>query len=315
MTLERLNGTVGEICFSEIAQMFRPGDLLVINDTRVIPARLSGRKETGGKIEVFLVRRLDADGEQWQAMVKASKSPLPGAVFLFAEGMKATLTGRADDECWHISFEPHECFSEWLDRHGLVPLPPYIKRQADLTDKKRYQTVFAASSGAVAAPTAGLHFTAELIDKLRDNGVEIAPLTLHVGLGTFLPVRCEELSQHRMHRERYIIPHLTAEAVNNTRQRAGRVVALGTTTARALEHAAAENRTVKAGVAEADIFITPGYSFKVVDALITNFHLPKSTLLMLVSAFAGKEKLFHAYSEAVKNRFRFFSYGDAMFIY
>jgi S-adenosylmethionine:tRNA ribosyltransferase-isomerase len=197
----------------------------------------------------------------------------------------------------------------------MVPLPPYIRRQADGADSERYQTVFAASSGAVAAPTAGLHFTEGLLEKVRESGVGIVSLTLHVGLGTFLPVRCEELSEHKMHRERYIIPASTAEAIRNTKLEGGRVIALGTTTARALEFAAYTDGTVSAGEGEADIFITPGYSFKVVDALVTNFHLPKSTLLMLVSAFAGKDLLFNAYKEAIERRFRFYSYGDAMFIY
>ena len=315
MTLNRRNGELGETFFAEITHMFRQGDLLVINDTRVIPARLLGHKDSGGKVEVFLVRRLDAPGESWEAMVRSSKAPRLGMRAIFDGGMTASVIGRGEGECWQLSFDPADCFSAWLDCHGMVPLPPYIRRKADATDRDRYQTVFATASGAVAAPTAGLHFTADLLDKVRQSGVGIAPLTLHVGLGTFLPVRCEELSQHRMHRERYIIPPATAEAICSTRQLGGRVIALGTTTARALEHASCTDGTVTPGEGEADIFITPGYGFKVVDALVTNFHLPQSTLLMLVSAFAGKDLLFRAYKEAVDRRFRFYSYGDAMIIY
>lgn len=315
MTLDRTSGEIGETRFSDIARLFRSGDLLVLNDTRVIPARLFGHKESGGKVEVFLVRRLDLPGECWEAMVRASKAPRPGTQVRFDGGMAATVAGRGDGECWQISFDDPESFPDWLERYGAVPLPPYIRRQAEKADRERYQTVFAASKGAVAAPTAGLHFTGELLEEVRRCGVDIVTLTLHVGLGTFLPVRSEELSRHRMHREQYCIPVSTAAAIRETRCRGGRVIALGTTTTRALEHAARPDGTVAEGEGEADIFITPGYRFRVVDALITNFHLPKSTLLMLVSAFAGKEHLFDAYAEAVRRRFRFFSYGDAMFIY
>ncbi|MBT0665463.1 tRNA preQ1(34) S-adenosylmethionine ribosyltransferase-isomerase QueA [Geobacter pelophilus] len=315
MTIDRHSGEVGETLFSSIPGMFRQGDLLVVNNTRVIPARLFGHKESGGKVEVFLVRRLDQPGESWQAMLRCSKSPVPGTRILFSDGMTAVVTGRCEEECWQLSFEPQDLFSNWLECHGTVPLPPYIKRQADKADKERYQTVFAAASGAVAAPTAGLHFTEALLDQVRQSGVAVAALTLHVGLGTFLPVRCDDLSQHRMHRERYLIPQATADLISSTKRLGGRVIALGTTTARALEYAATECGTVKSGDGDADIFITPGYRFKVVDTLITNFHLPKSTLLMLVSAFAGKDLLFRAYREAVARRFRFYSYGDAMIIY
>ncbi|GAM08055.1 S-adenosylmethionine:tRNA ribosyltransferase-isomerase [Geobacter sp. OR-1] len=315
MTLNRVSGEVGDTSFGLITRLFRQGDLLVLNDTRVIPARLFGCKESGGKVEVFLVRRLEFPGEIWEAMLRCSKPPRPGVRIFFSGGMTASVAGRVNDECWQIDFDRPDLFREWLDCHGMVPLPPYIRRQADQKDRDRYQTVFAAASGAVAAPTAGLHFTEELLAEVGRGGVAIAPLTLHVGLGTFLPVRCDDLSQHRMHRERYIIPQATAEKIFATRRNGGRVIALGTTTARALEHAACDDGTVMAGERDADIFITPGYRFRVVDALITNFHLPKSTLLMLVSAFAGKERLFQAYAEAVKRGYRFYSYGDAMFIY
>lgn len=315
MTLDRSSGAIGEVPFSGISRLLRVGDLLVVNDTKVIPARLLGNKESGGKVEVFLVRRLAGIGEHWEAMIRASKTPREGTTIVFPGGMNCLVTGRGEGECWQVSFMPPDCFSDWLEQYGMVPLPPYIRRRPDDGDRERYQTVFARAAGAVAAPTAGLHFTPELMDTLRSEGVSIANLTLHVGLGTFMPVRHDLLSEHRMHRERYEIPESTIRMIRETRARGGRVVALGTTTTRALEHAAGEDGSIPSGEGEADIFIVPGYRFKVVDALITNFHLPKSTLLMLVSAFAGKEQLFRAYAEAVRKQFRFYSYGDAMFIY
>ncbi|MBT0654629.1 tRNA preQ1(34) S-adenosylmethionine ribosyltransferase-isomerase QueA [Geomobilimonas luticola] len=315
MTLERSTGKIGETVFSEVARLFRPGDLLVVNDTRVIPARLLGRKESGGRVEVFLVRRLPGDGERWHCLIRASKSPGPGTVLLLADGMTARVESRTGDDCWQVAFSPGGDFATWLERHGSMPLPPYIRRVAEEHDRERYQTVFATTKGAVAAPTAGLHMTPELLAALVAGGVEVAPITLHVGLGTFMPVRVEKLDDHRMHREEYFIPAGTAEAVARRKRDGGRVVALGTTTTRALEQAAADDGTVIAGAGEADIFIRPGYTFKVVDALITNFHLPKSTLLMLVSAFAGRDLLLESYAEAVRRKFRFFSYGDAMMIW
>ncbi|GFE59038.1 tRNA preQ1(34) S-adenosylmethionine ribosyltransferase-isomerase QueA [Geobacter sp. AOG1] len=315
MTLDRTTGQIGETVFSEVARLFRPGDLLVVNDTRVIPARLLGRKESGGRVEVFLVRRLPVLGESWHCLIRASKLPKPGTVLLLADGMTARVESRTESDCWQVAFAPAEDFAAWLERHGSMPLPPYIRRAAEEHDRERYQTVFARAKGAVAAPTAGLHMTAELLATLKAGGVEIAPITLHVGLGTFMPIRVENLDEHRMHREEYIIPTGTAAAIARRKRDGGRVVALGTTATRALEQAAAEDGTVVAGTGEADIFIRPGYTFKVVDALITNFHLPKSTLLMLVSAFAGRDLLLKAYEEAVRREFRFFSYGDAMMIY
>ena len=312
LTLERESCTLGETTVAALAAQFRPGDLLVINDTRVIPARLQGQKETGGAVEIFLVRRLAGEGERWNCLVKASKSPKPGCRVLLASGVAATVLGREGGE-WQVLFEGSDDFMGWLEQAGSMPLPPYIKRAPRGEDQERYQTVFAREKGAVAAPTAGLHFTQGLLDEIRAAGVEIAPLTLHVGLGTFMPVRVEELAGHTMHRERYRIPESTAQAIRRTRERGGRVIALGTTSLRALEHAAASGE-LEHGEREADIFILPGYRFRVVDALITNFHLPKSTLFMLVCAFAGKECMMNAYREAVSRRFRFFSYGDAMFI-
>lgn len=314
LTLDRHSGALGELGVAQIASQFRPGDLLVLNDTRVIPARLQGRKESGGAVEIFLVRRLSVpgEGERWSCLIKASKTPGPGCRVLLPEEVVATVLEREAGE-WRVEFQGSDDFMSWLERAGSMPLPPYIKRAAAGEDQERYQTVFAREKGAVAAPTAGLHFTEALLEEIREAGVEIAPLTLHVGLGTFMPVRVEELAQHTMHRELYRIPESTARAIGRAKERGGRVVALGTTSLRALEHAAASGQ-LAAGEGEADLFILPGYRFRVVDALITNFHLPKSTLFMLVCAFAGKEQMLNAYREAVARRFRFFSYGDCMFI-
>ncbi len=314
MILDRSAKSVAETSFSDIIKFFREGDLLVLNNTRVIPARLIGKKESGGRIEIFLVRKLVQDGQVWQCLVKTSKSPQPGLIVELSSGMKASFVGRDDRGNWTVSFAPAAGFEEWLEQGGRMPLPPYIKRDAHEGDRERYQTVFARVKGAVAAPTAGMHFTEQLLQSLLAKGVEIAPLTLHVGLGTFMPIRVEDPLEHRMHREHYSIPAETAAAVNARKAGEGRVIALGTTTARALEHASMPDGSLPAGEGEADIFIYPGYTFKVVDGLVTNFHLPCSTLLMLVSAFAGREFLLDAYAEAVRRRFRFFSYGDAMFI-
>ena len=312
MTLNRASGAVGECTVTRFPSLLREGDLLVVNDTRVIPARLFGRKVTGGGVEVFLVRRRGGERELWSCLLKASKSPEAGCRILLAEGVVGEVQERGEGE-WLVLFEGTDDFMGWLERAGRMPLPPYIKRVPEGDDRERYQTVFSREKGAVAAPTAGLHFTEELLDEIRARGVRVAPLTLHVGLGTFLPVRVEDLSQHRMHLERYRIPEETAAAIAATRAAGGRVIALGTTSLRALEHAGAAG-SVTAGDGEADLFILPGYRFQVVDALFTNFHLPKSTLLMLVAAFAGKERVLGAYAEAVARGFRFFSYGDAMFI-
>ena len=315
MLLDRCSGTIAETSFANISEQFRPGDLLVINNTRVIPARLSGFKESGGRTEVFLVRRLAEAGEIWQCLIKASKLPRSGTLIILPEGLEARVMERGEDGLWVLSFSPADDFAERIDRVGNMPLPPYIKRPADRQDSERYQTIFAKVKGAVAAPTAGLHMTSTLMEELRLKGVEILPLTLHVGLGTFMPVRVNDPHQHRMHRENYDIPAETAVRINAARAGGRRVIALGTTSARALEHAVTERGEVVPGGGEADIFIYPGYRFKVIDALITNYHLPKSTLLMMVSALAGKDLLFAAYAEAVRRGFRFYSYGDAMFIY
>lgn len=315
LTLDRASGVCGERTMADFPELLQPGDLLVLNDTRVIPARLFGTKESGGKAEVFLVRRLEQPGECWECLVRSSKPSRPGSRILLAEGVVATVGGRAHGETWQLCFAGTTDFWNWLERVGSMPLPPYIRRPAADGDRERYQTVFARERGAVAAPTAGLHFTPELLERIRHTGVEIETLTLHVGLGTFMPVRVEDVLQHRMHREWVRIPDRTVNAIANCRERGGRVIAVGTTTARALEFAAQADGTVRPGSGEADIFIYPGYRFKVVDALLTNFHLPKSTLLMLVAALAGRERILAAYQEAVARKFRFYSYGDAMFIY
>jgi S-adenosylmethionine:tRNA ribosyltransferase-isomerase len=313
LTLTRGSGTIAETLISELPNILLPTDLLVLNDTRVIPARLHGEKSTGGKVEIFLVRRIDSEGEEWLALLRSSKAPKIGTVINLSEQVRAVVIGRGENEEWRVSFSEVADFLCWLDRNGSVPLPPYIKRAPHANDRERYQTVFARESGAVAAPTAGLHFTKALLDGIRATGVEVATITLHVGLGTFMPVRVDDLTQHRMHRERFSIPEETVAAISRCRERGGRVVAVGTTVARTLEYAGSGNVPLS-GAGEADIFIYPGYDFKVVDALLTNFHLPKSTLLMLVAAFAGREQILAAYGEAIERNFRFYSYGDAMLI-
>lgn len=300
--------------FAHFVDQLHPGDLLVLNDTRVIPARLHGQKESGGQVEVFLVRRQSGEPEIWTCLLRASKAPRPGVLITLAEEVVAEVIARVTEDTWQVVFRNCPDFTDWLNRSGNLPLPPYIHRQPHAEDRERYQTVFARKPGAVAAPTAGLHLTPEILAAIEERGIEIAYVTLHVGLGTFMPIRTENLAEHRMHREEYLIPAETVAAIDRCRERQGRVVAVGTTVVRTLEYAARVTGEITAGAGEADIFICPGYEFKVVDALLTNFHLPKSTLLMLVSAFAGKELLFAAYERAIAERFRFFSYGDAMFI-
>ncbi len=285
-------------------------DLLVLNDTRVIHARLFGQKATGGQVEVLIERPV---GEHEAiAQVRASKSPKPGMTLRLAEAFEVEVLGREGD-FFHLRFPADRSVVDYAETYGALPLPPYIDRSAAEADETRYQTVFAQHPGSVAAPTAGLHFDDALLDRLRAQGVQTATVTLHVGAGTYQPVRVQNLAEHRMHRERYLIPPETVEAINATRARGGRVVAVGTTSLRALESAAADG-TLRAGAAETELFITPGYAFHVVDALLTNFHLPKSTLLMLVSAFAGMAPIRAAYQHAVAQEYRFFSYGDAMFL-
>jgi S-adenosylmethionine:tRNA ribosyltransferase-isomerase len=296
--------------FIELPEFFCPGDLLVFNDTRVIKARLFGQKASGGRIEVLIERVL---GEREAlAFIRASHAPKPGTRLTLADCIDVAVLDREGD-LYRLSFDPSRTVLDWLDAHGALPLPPYLERAAEAGDDDRYQTVYARQPGAVAAPTAGLHFDEAMLARLRQAGVATASVTLHVGAGTFQPVRVENLTEHRMHSEIYDIPESTVTAIADTHARGGRVCAVGTTSLRALE-AAAQSGSLRAGQGETDIFITPGYRFRVVERLLTNFHLPRSTLLMLVSAFGGMELLRAAYRHAVEARYRFFSYGDAMLI-
>ena len=298
--------------FRDLPGLLQPGDLLVFNDTQVIKARLFGEKSTGGKVEL-LVERVLTDHEV-VAHMKVSKKPQVGGVLHMLGGFSATLVGRWPDENgqlfrFRFSDEPHALMAA----HGHVPLPPYIEHGDTAEDERRYQTVFAKHPGAVAAPTAALHFDEGVLAALRARGIHTAEVTLHVGAGTFQPVRVDDLGEHQMHRERYVIPQETVDAIAATRATGGRVIAVGTTSMRALE-AAAQDGPLEAGSGETEIFILPGFHFQVVDALVTNFHLPKSTLMMLVSAFAGMDTIRRTYAHAVEQRYRFFSYGDAMYI-
>lgn len=314
MVLHRAKQQIDSCQFTQIVDYFEPGDLLVRNDTRVIPARLFGTKETGGKIELLLVRRLAGAAEIWSCLIRASKSPKTGTRLQFAQGLQAIVVeGGSDGQRW-VQFEGTDHFLSVVEQIGHMPLPPYIQRNDQPLDRERYQTVFAAQAGAVAAPTAGLHFTEQTFAALQRKGVEIASVTLHVGLGTFLPMRVERLAEHQMHCEEYRVPEATAAAIRRAKAEGRRVIALGTTTTRTLEHAVDAAGQVVAGCGESDLFIYPPHHFKVIDGLVTNFHLPKSTLLMLVSAFAGTTFTLQAYRQAVDQQFRFFSYGDCMLI-
>ena len=304
-------GALDDLRFRDLPRLIAPDDLMVFNDTRVIKARLRARKPTGGQVEA-LVERILADDEAW-VQVRASHPPRPGSSLTFADGTRATVRER-DGRMFRLHFDLAEPLVHWLDRSGEVPLPPYIERAPSEEDALRYQTVYARHAGAVAAPTAGLHFDENVLSALAADGVRMAFVTLHVGAGTFQPVETEDLAQHRMHGERFDIPAATVEAVAATRERGGRVVAVGTTTLRALESAAETDGSLRSGAAETRLFVTPGYRFRVVERLLTNFHLPRSTLLMLVSAFAGMATIRSAYAHAIARRYRFFSYGDAMLI-
>ena len=296
--------------FRELPELLQPGDLLVVNDSRVLHARLFGVKDSGGRIEV-LVERICGEREVL-AQVRASKPLRAGSSLRLEDAIDAEVLGR-EGEFYRLRFNQAATAAELLERHGRLPLPPYIERAAAAADEARYQTVYARRQGSVAAPTAGLHFDDAMFAALRARGCDIASVTLHVGAGTFQPVRVSDLAQHRMHSERYALPQETVAAIAAARARGGRVVAVGTTSLRTLE-AAAVSGQLQAGEGETDLFILPGFRFRVVDALITNFHLPKSTLLMLVSAFAGPEAIRAAYRHAIARHYRFFSYGDAMFI-
>jgi S-adenosylmethionine:tRNA ribosyltransferase-isomerase len=297
--------------FAELPQLLDAGDLLVFNDTRVIKARLAGEKASGGRVEVLIERVLSE--HEALAQVRSSKPPRPGSAMRLAGSFEARVLGR-EGEFYHLRFPDGAAVFELLERHGSVPLPPYIRHAPRGEDEQRYQTVYARSAGAVAAPTAGLHFDEPLLAALAARGVEFAYVTLHVGAGTFQPVRVKNLAKHRMHGERYEIPATTVAAIEAARNRRGNVIAVGTTTVRCLEASAAAHGVPVAGGAETDLFITPGFDFRVVDRLVTNFHLPKSTLLVLVSAFAGIERVRRAYRHAIEQRYRFYSYGDAMLI-
>ena len=312
MVLDQKTGAVSHHVFREIPSFLRPGDCLVLNNTRVIPARLMGvREETGGAVEVLLLKR--RTGDVWECLVKPGKKARPGTRLAFGDGLlHAQVEDVVEDGNRLIRFFYDGIWEEVLDRLGEMPLPPYITHK--LQDKNRYQTVYARFDGSAAAPTAGLHFTPELLDQIQDMGVELAYVTLHVGLGTFRPVKVENVKEHHMHSEYYQVSAEAAEKINRTKKNGGRVICVGTTSCRTVESAADENGQVEAGCGDTDIFIYPGYRFKVLDALITNFHLPESTLVMLVSALAGREHVLAAYEEAVKERYRFFSFGDAMLI-
>ncbi len=312
LVLNKDTGETEHHVFREIVDYLSPGDCLVLNNTKVIPARLMGQKEgTGASIEVLLLKRLEQD--VWETLVKPGKKAKPGTVLRFGDGiLKGEVLDVLEEGNRRIRFSYEGIFEEVLDRLGEMPLPPYITHK--LEDKNRYQTVYAKYEGSAAAPTAGLHFTEELLERLREKGVEIAYVTLHVGLGTFRPVKAERITQHHMHSEYYEISGEAAEKINRAKREKKRVICVGTTSCRTVESAADEDGRVSAGCGNTEIFIYPGYRFKVLDELITNFHLPESTLVMLVSALAGRENVLAAYREAVSLEYRFFSFGDAMFI-
>jgi len=314
MVVERASGRIEHAHFADLPGLLQAGDLLVRNETRVIPARLFGHKESGGRVELLLVRPVGGIGTAWQCMTKSSKPLRQGTVVLLPAGCRARVAGAGDEGQHLVDFDCPVDFQEFLEEHGHIPLPPYIRRNDGPFDRDRYQTVFANSSGAVAAPTAGLHFTEQTFVELEKRGVGVCGVVLHVGPGTFLPVRSENLDQHRMHSERFEVPPNAAAQVNFAKSEGRRVIALGTTVTRTLEHASTEQGQLVAGEGETELFIRPGHRFKMVDAMITNFHLPRSTLLMLVAAFAGRDLILRAYREAVAENYRFFSYGDCMLI-
>lgn len=315
MVMNRKTGEVEHKVFRDIADLLNPGDCLVINDTKVIPARLIGEKDgTGAAIEVLLLKRKEDLKDVWEVLVKPGKKAKPGTHITFGGGrLAAEVIDIVEEGNRLIRFEYDGIFEEILDELGQMPLPPYITHK--LQDQNRYQTVYAKHEGSAAAPTAGLHFTTELLEQIRNKGVDIATVTLHVGLGTFRPVKVENIQEHHMHSEFYMITQEAADKINAAKERGGRVICVGTTSCRTIESAASEGGRLEACSGWTEIFIYPGYKFKMLDALITNFHLPESTLLMLVSALAGRENVLAAYKTAVEERYRFFSFGDAMFIF
>ena len=312
LLLSRETGEIQQKHFFDLPDYLNAGDCLVLNDSRVLPARLMGNRLTGGAVEVVLLR--DMGGGRWECLTRPGRKTRPGTELTFGGGLlTATVTDALDDGNKVLQFHYDGIFLEILDQLGKMPLPPYIK--AELQDRERYQTVYSREVGSAAAPTAGLHFTEELLDRIRSKGVKVCFVTLHVGLGTFRPVKEEDILDHVMHSEYCVIPEETARIINETKSAGGRVIAVGTTSCRTLESFTEPDGTVIPKGGWTDIFIYPGYTFKCIDALVTNFHLPESTLIMLVSALAGREKILHAYEVAVKERYRFFSFGDAMYIY
>lgn len=312
MVLNRKEKTIEHKHFYDIKQYLRKGDTLVFNDTKVMPARLIGhRAKTGGKVEVFLLKRL-TNTNQWEVLVKPGKKAQLGNIIEFSDELACEVVGHTDFGGRIVEFKFDGIFEEILDRLGETPLPPYIHEK--LEDKNRYQTVYAREEGSAAAPTAGLHFTKELLAEIKEMGVNLAFVTLHVGLGTFRPVKVENVLDHHMHSEFYVVEEAEAKKVNDTKAAGGRVICVGTTSCRTVESASTEDGILQAKTDWTDIFIYPGYKFKILDALITNFHLPESTLVMLVSALAGRENILAAYNEAIREKYRFFSFGDAMFI-
>ncbi|MFA5983346.1 MAG: tRNA preQ1(34) S-adenosylmethionine ribosyltransferase-isomerase QueA [Methylococcaceae bacterium] len=310
LCMGRTTGQLTDRYFKDLLDLIEPQDLLVFNDTKVMPARLFGTKSSGGKVEILIERLLLSD--QALAHVRASKAPKPGALILLDQNHACEVLSRQED-LFLLQFKNCNSVLDLLTQIGHIPLPPYITRNDEVIDQTRYQTVFAQQIGAVAAPTAGLHFSETLMAKIKDKAIQTAFVTLHVGSGTFQPVRCENLAEHHMHEEFYAVSQATVNAVDATKHRGGRVIAVGTTAVRALE-SASQTGLLQAGFGDTRLFITPGYDFKSVDALLTNFHLPESTLLMLVSAFAGYQATMSAYQHAIKQNYRFFSYGDAMFL-
>ena len=311
LVLDKETGEVSHETFHNIINYLEKGDCLVLNDSRVLPARLLGvREDTGSPMEFLLLNRKEND--VWEVIVRPGKRAKPGRRFVFGNELKAEVLDIVNDGNRLVKFEYEGIFEEVLDRLGEMPLPPYITEK--LADRERYQTVYSKNDGSAAAPTAGLHFTKELLEEIKRKGVEIAYVTLHVGLGTFRPVKVDVIEEHKMHSEFYVLDKENADKINNTRANGGRIISVGTTSTRTLETIAEEDGTVKPSTGWTDIFIYPPYKFKAVDRLITNFHLPESTLLMLVSSLAGKENIMNAYQTAIENEYRFFSFGDAMFI-
>lgn len=314
MVLDRHQKSITSSSFNQFSSHLRQGDLLVLNDTKVIPARLHGYKESGGKTELLLVQPYDNTGFLWYCMLRSSKPCKQGQRIKLPGDMSAYVVEQTDQQQWLLRFNGHTDFTAWLQQAGSMPIPPYLGRAAEELDKERYQTIYASKPGAIAAPTAGLHFTNEVLDALHTAGIKTTTITLYVGPGTFQPVRVTELEKHKMHSERFEIPQNSKSLINETRRNGGRIIAVGTTVARTLEHVADKIDLAGDMQGETDIFIYPGYCFKMVDALLTNFHLPESTLLMLVSALAGRDFVMQAYQQAVELRYRFYSYGDAMLI-